>query len=72
MMKKLSKSQKIQRFRYNQNINNNNIFTDDNYKYIFNLKMNKIKDEIKDYIIDKYTKKIIEQNKEIIHIKNQL
>ena len=54
-----------------QNINNN-IFTDDNYKYIFNLKMTKIKEEIKDYIIDKYIMKIIEQNKEITKLKKEL
>jgi hypothetical protein len=34
--------------------------------------MNKIKEEIKDCVIDKYLNKIIEQNKEIIDIKNQL
>jgi hypothetical protein len=55
-----------------QNYGNNNIFSEGNYKYIFNLKMNKIKEEIKDCVIDKYLNKIIEQNKEIIDIKNQL
>jgi hypothetical protein len=34
--------------------------------------MNKIKEEIKDCVIDRYLKKIIEQNKEINDIKNQL
>ena len=68
MMEILSKSKNN---KYNQ-YDDNNIFTDNNYKYIFNLKMNKIKEEIKDYIIDKYLNKIIEQNKEIINIKNQL
>ena len=70
-MEILSKSEKYNNSK-NEHCKNNNIFSEDNYKYIFNLKMNKIKEEIKDYIIDKYTKKIIEQNKEIIHIKNQL
>ena len=56
----------------NKLYDNNNIFTNDNYKFIFNLKMNKIKEEIKDYIIDKYRNKIIEQNKEINNIKKQL
>jgi len=70
-MEILSKSQNDDPFIHKK-YENNNIFTDNHYKYIFNLKMNKIKEEIKDYIIDKYTMKIIQQNKEIINIKNQL
>lgn len=38
-------------------------------KNFFNIKMAKIKDEIKDYIIDKYAKIIYKQNKEIERIK---
>lgn len=40
-------------------------------KNFFNLKMAKIKDEIKDYIIDKYAKIIYKQNKELERIKKQ-
>ena len=72
IMEILSKSKDDQNINGCQNYENNNIFTEGNYKYIFNLKMSKIKEEIKDYVIDKYLKKIIEQNKEINDIKNQL
>ena len=71
-MEILSKSQDDQMLNGCQNYGNNNIFSEDNYKYIFNLKMNKIKEEIKDCVIDKYLNKIIKQNKEINDIKNQL
>ena len=71
IMEIISKSQENIKNKISE-FENNNIFSEYNYKYIFDLKMNKIKEEIKDYIIDKYTKKIIEQNKEIINIKNQL
>mgnify|MGYP006873030264 CR=1 FL=1 len=71
-MEILSKSQDDQMLNGCYNYGNNNIFTESNYKYIFNLKMNKIKEEIKDYVIDKYLNKIIEQNKEINDIKSQL
>jgi len=40
-------------------------------KNFFNIKMAKIKDEIKDYIIDKYAKIIYKQNKELERIKKQ-
>ena len=70
-MEIITKAQNDEQFIYN-NYENNNIFTGNNYKYIFDIKMRKIKEEIKDYVIDKYTMKIIEQNKEIITIKNQL
>ena len=69
-MEILSKSKQYNNIE-NEDYENNNIFTEDNYKYIFNLKMNKIKEEIKDYIIDKYRMKIIELNKEVNNIKNQ-
>ena len=72
IMEILSKSQDDQMLNGTHNYGNNNIFLEGNYKYIFNLKMNKIKEEIKDCVIDKYLKKIIEQNKEINDIKNQL
>lgn len=71
-MEILSKSQDDQMLNGCQNYGNNNIFSEGNYKYIFNLKMNKIKEEIKDCVIDKYLNKIIKQNKEINDIKNQL
>lgn len=71
-MEILSKSQDDQMLNGCQNYGNNNIFSERNYKYIFNLKMNKIKEEIKDCVIDKYLNKIIKQNKEINDIKNQL
>jgi hypothetical protein len=71
-MEILSKSQDDHMLNGCQNYGNNNIFSEGNYKYIFNLKMNKIKEEIKDCVIDKYLNKIIEQNKEINDIKNQL
>ena len=71
-MEILSKSQDDQILNGCQNYGNNNIFSEGNYKYIFNLKMNKIKEEIKDCVIDKYLNKIIKQNKEINDIKNQL
>ena len=72
IMEILSKSQDDQMLNGCQNYGNNNIFSEGNYKYIFNLKMNKIKEEIKDCVIDKYLNKIIQQNKEINDIKNQL
>ena len=72
IMEILSKSQDDQMLNGCQNYGNNNIFSEGNYKYIFNLKMNKIKEEIKDCVIDKYLNKIIKQNKEINDIKNQL
>ena len=70
-MEIISKSRRHKR-NNSRELEINNIFTEYNYKYIFDIKMNKIKEEIRDYIIDKYTKKIIEQNKKIINIKNQL
>ena len=70
-MEILSKSEKYNNSE-NEQCKNNNIFSEDNYKYIFNLKMNKIKEEIKDYIIDKYTQKIIKLNKDVNNIRKQL
>ena len=52
--------------------NVNNIFTDYNYKYINGLKMEKIKQEIKDYIIDRYISIIMKQNKEINYLKSKI
>ena len=70
-MEILSKSEKYNNIE-NELCKNNNIFSEDNYKYIFNLKMNKIKEEIKDYIIDKYTQKIIKLNEDVNNFRNQL
>ena len=50
----------------------NNIFTDYNYKYVNDLKMEKIKQEIRDYIIDKYITIIMKQNNEIILLKSKI